>query len=65
LGVKRSQIWLIVFFKLLLVRHVTAVAIDLPTFRESAEGEAGVVLHDDKAVFEKEIAYSGEAVPMH
>ena len=60
-----GKIGLIIFLELVLVRNVTAVAIYLPTFREHAQRNPGIVLNDDATVLHEKIAHPGESIAIH
>src|SRR5438046_9013695 len=62
---ERGEIRLIIFLELVLMRNVTTVAIHLPTFREGAQRNAGIVLNDDATVLHKKIADAGESITVH
>src|SRR6266404_8242210 len=63
--VDRRQIRLMVFAEHLRVRDVAAVAIDLPRFGKSAQRDTGVILDNNAAAAQEEIAHAGEALGMH
>jgi len=45
--------------------HIPAVVIDAPAFWKGVERNAGIVLDDDAAVVEQEIAHAGKPLRVH
>ena len=64
-GIYRGEVGLTILSEHLYVRHISPVAIHFPVLWERTERDAGVVLNDDTAVIEEEIAHAGETLAMH
>src|SRR5436190_20757289 len=62
---ERGEIRLIIFLELVLMRNVWAVAVHFPPFREGAQRNPGVVLHDDATALHEQIAHTGESLTPH
>src|SRR5689334_24252695 len=59
------EIGLMILFKFLVMRNVTAVATHFPAFGKHPQGNPGIVLNNNAAVLQKEIPDAGESIAMH